>query len=77
MDKKQRLMELHTNLGVDALNRAIRSVGLVIDYGLDNAPEGAQAQLNDALRDIVKARHKMKVVLEHNNWSEREPKEKP
>lgn len=70
--KKKHLMELHTQLGVEGINRAIRSIGVVMDYGLENAPEGANDLLAGAMNDIVKARHKMNIILQHNNYTEKD-----
>jgi len=70
--KKKHLMELHTQLGIEAINRAIKSIGVVMDYGLENAPEGATDLLAGAMNDIVKARHKMNIILQHNNYTEKD-----
>lgn len=73
--KRQHLMELNTRLGVESLNRTIKSIGVVLDFATDDSPPAVKGHLQDAIRDVVRARQKMNMILEHNSYAKRDGQE--
>lgn len=56
--------KMHIQQANEALHNALNSVSVVMDYALENAPEGAKDQLDKALKAIAKARRKLRLIEE-------------